>query len=249
MNLKYNQKISSLEHGMTNKSSNQQAIFTKNSSEDIKNARVRINENTSRARTDLKEMAYKLLNIFSVGVFFFLVSVGFAEAEGGVHHKPFNLNEEIFKFVNTLIVIAILYKLLSKPLKNFFHERREGIRKALEDSEKARIQAEKQLEEQRSKVADLEAELNIVRDEGEKELKKIRVKLEEDSEIQAKRLLDQASNAIELETKKALSEIQDEASKVAVDIAEDFLKKNLEEDDQTRLSEQYLNKIVDTSRR
>ena len=121
--------------------------------------------------------------------------------------------------------------------------------KALEDSEKARVEAEKQLEEQRSKVADLEAELNNVRNQGEKELEKIRVKLEEDSEIQAKRLLDQASNAIELEMNKALSEIQDEASKIAVDLAEDILKKNLKEDDQGRLSQQYLDNITDTTRR
>ena len=95
----------------------------------------------------------------------------------------------------------------------------------------------------------LEAELNNVRNQGEKELEKIRVKLEEDSEIQAKRLLDQASNAIELEMNKALSEIQDEASKIAVDLAEDILKKNLKEDDQGRLSQQYLDNITDTTRR
>ncbi|MED5579000.1 MAG: ATP synthase F0 subunit B [Nitrospinota bacterium] len=214
----------------------------------MRNARSKIDNHALKAQTDLKEMAYKLLNIFSVSLFFFLLSVGFAEAEGDAHHKAFNLTEEIFKFVNTLIVIGILYKLLSKPLKNFFHERREGIRKALEDTEKARVEAEKQLEEQRSKVADLEAELNSIRGEGKKELEKIRVKLEEDSELQAKRLLDQASNAIELEMSKALSEIQDEASKIAVDLAEDILKKNLEDEDQTRLSQEYLDKITDVDR-
>ena len=231
MNLKENQRKSKLQQDTTDESFNK---FNKDSSIDMRNARSKIDNHALKAQTDLKEMAYKLLNIFSVSLFFFLLSVGFAE--------------EIFKFVNTLIVIGILYKLLSKPLKNFFHERKEGIRKALEDSEKARVEAEKQLEEQRSKVADLEAELNSVRGEGKKELEKIRVKLEEDSELQAKRLLEQASNAIELEMSKALSEIQDEASKIAVDLAEDILKKNLEDDDQTRLSQEYLDKITDVDR-
>ena len=243
MNLKENKRKSNLHQDIRNES------FNKDSSVDKISARSKIDNHALKAQTNLKEMAYKLLNIFSVSLFFVLLSVAFVEAAGDAHHKAFNLNEEIFKFVNTLIVIGILYKLLSKPLKNFFHDRREGIRKALEDSEKARVEAEKQLEEQRSKVADLEAELNNVRNQGEKELEKIRVKLEEDSEIQAKRLLDQASNAIELEMNKALSEIQDEASKIAVDLAEDILKKNLKEDDQGRLSQQYLDNITDTSRR
>ena len=38
-----------------------------------------------------------------------------AEA-GEVHHKEFSIVEEGFKFLNTLIVVLILYKLLAKPL-------------------------------------------------------------------------------------------------------------------------------------
>tara|TARA_A100001037_G_scaffold251361_1_gene234811 strand:- start:7060 stop:7809 length:750 start_codon:yes stop_codon:yes gene_type:complete len=249
MKIKENERNSPFQQEAKNESLRQQKEFKENLSIDIKSVRAKIDDNALKAKTDLKKMAYKLLNIFSIGLFFFLCSVAFSEAASDGHHKAFNLNEEIFKFVNTLIVVGILYKLLAKPLKNFFHERREGIRKALEDSEKARVEAEKQLEEQRSKVADLEAELNNVRVEGEKELEKIKTRLEEDSETQAKRLLDQASNSIELEMNKALSEIQDEASKIAVDIAEDILKKNLKEDDQVRLSKQYLDNIANTSRR
>lgn len=249
MNTKENQKKhSTFEQEMTNKRLCKEEESKENPQIDIVNVREKIDNHALKAKTDLKKMAYKLLNIFSVGLFFLLYSVGFLEAASDTHHKAFNLNEEIFKIVNTLIVVGILYKLLSKPLKNFFRERRDGIRKALEDSEKARVEAEKQLEVQRSKVADLEAELNNVRVEGEKELEKIKTRLEEDSETQAKRLLDQASNAIELEMNKALSEIQEEASKIAVDIAEDILKKNLKEEDQERLSKQYLDNIANTSR-
>ena len=80
-------------------------------------------------------------------------------AEAGAHHKAFSFTEELFKVVNTLIVVGILYKFAFTPIKNFLKDRREGVRKALEESQAAREEAEKQLAEQRDKVADLEAEL------------------------------------------------------------------------------------------
>jgi len=166
-------------------------------------------------------------------------------AEAGAHAKAFSFTEEFFKLVNTLIVVGILYKVAYHPIRNFLKDRREGIRKALEESRAAREEAEKQLAEQRSKVADLEAELVRVREQGEKERAMMRERLEEEQENQAQRLLEQTRTTIELETSKARAELQNQAASLALSLAEEMLKKELGEADQERFVENYLARLED----
>ena len=166
-------------------------------------------------------------------------------ADAGAHAKAFSFTEELFKLVNTLIVVGILYKVAFNPIKNFLKDRREGIRKALEEARAAREEAEKQLAEQRSKVADLEAELMRVRDQGKKERAAMQERLEKEQENQAQRLLEQTRTTIELEASKARAELQNQAASLALNLAEEMLKKELGEADQERFVENYLANIED----
>ncbi|MCY4384242.1 MAG: F0F1 ATP synthase subunit B [Nitrospinae bacterium] len=166
-------------------------------------------------------------------------------AEAGAHAKAFSFTEELFKIVNTLIVVGILYKVAYHPIRNFLKDRREGIRKALEESRAAREEAEKELAEQRSKVADLEAELVRVREQGKKERTAMQERLEEEQENQAQRLLEQTRTTIELEASKARADLQNQAASLALNLAEEMLKKELGEADQERFVENYLAKLND----
>ena len=168
-------------------------------------------------------------------------------AEAGAHAKAFSFTEELFKLVNTLIVVGILYKVAYHPIRNFLKDRREGIRKALEESRAAREEAEKELAEQRSKVADLEAELVRVREQGEKERTAMRERLEEEQENQAQRLLEQTRTTIELEASKARADLQNQAASLALNLAEEMLRKDLGEADQERFVENYLAKLEDSN--
>ncbi|MBI3127654.1 MAG: ATP synthase F0 subunit B [Candidatus Tectomicrobia bacterium] len=169
--------------------------------------------------------------------------LAFAAEAGEAHHKSFNLTEELFKLLNTLIVVGILYKLAARPLRNFLAERREGIRKALAEAERARQEAERQLEVQRTRVAGLEAELGQVRETGRKERDLLRERLQADQEAQAKRLLEQAKSTIALEATKARADLQNQAALLALGLAEDMLAKNLGPEDQKRFVEDYVAKL------
>ena len=85
MNTKENQKHSTFEQEMTNKFLCKEEEFKENPQIDIVNVREKIDNHALKAKTDLKKMAYKLLNIFSVGLFFLLYSVGFLEAASDTH--------------------------------------------------------------------------------------------------------------------------------------------------------------------
>ena len=188
-------------------------------------------------------LALLALALLAPGFALFDSGLALGAEAGEVHAKAFSLKEELFKILNTLIVVAILYKLLAKPLRNFMSERREGIRKALAEAERARQEAERQLEEQRSKVADLEAELGRVREMGKRERELLRERLLADQEAQSKRLLDQAATTIGLETARARAELQNQAALLALELAEDMLAKNIGPEDQKRFVAEYLAKL------
>jgi len=169
----------------------------------------------------------------------------FGAETGEVYHKKFSIVEEGFKILNTLIVFLILYKVGAKPLANFFKDRREGIAAALAEAKAARTEAERELEAQRSKVADLEAELSRVRDVGESARGEIVARIEVEQKAQADRLLEQTRGAIELEAAKARAELQARAAELAMGLAEEMLKKNIGPDDQERFVSDYLVKLGD----
>lgn len=198
---------------------------------------------TPRSRKAFLQAGLCLAGAAALTVFWPEGALG-AEAEAKeVFHKSFSFVEEGFKFLNLLIVVAILYKVAAKPLVQFFQDRRDGIRMALADAKAARAEAEKQLEEQRSKVADLETELDRIRETGERERGEIRSRMEAEQKAQADRLLEQTRGAIELETSKARAELQSHAAELAMGLAEEMLKKNIGAEDQGRFVSAYLVKI------
>ena len=70
-------------------------------------------------------------------------------------------------------------------------------------------------------------------------------RLEKEQENQAQRLLEQTRTTIELEASKARAELQNQAASLALNLAEEMLKKELGEADQERFVENYLANIED----
>ena len=185
-------------------------------------------------------LALLALALLAPGLAIFESGLALGAEAGEAHAKAFSLKEELFKLINTLVVIAILYKLTAKPLRNYLGERREDIRKALAEAERTRREAEQVLEEHRSKVADLEAELGRVRKTGQEERQVLQVRLQAEHETQVKRLVDQTRNTIDIEMAKARAELQNEAARLAVELAEQILAKNLGPEDQERIAGEFL---------
>ncbi|OGL59919.1 MAG: hypothetical protein A3J27_12665 [Candidatus Tectomicrobia bacterium RIFCSPLOWO2_12_FULL_69_37] len=185
-------------------------------------------------------LALLALALLEPGLAIFESGLALGAEAGEAHAKAFSLKEELFKLINTLVVIAILYKLTAKPLRNYLGERREDIRKALAEAERTRREAEQVLEEHRSKVADLEAELGRVRKTGQEERQVLQVRLQAEHETQVKRLVDQTRNTIDIEMAKARAELQNEAARLAVELAEQILAKNLGPEDQERIAGEFL---------
>lgn len=170
---------------------------------------------------------------------------GVAVASGGEGHADSGvlLTDFLWRCLNFGLMAALLIYLLAKPIKNGLAGRREGIEKALSAAKQAKEDAEAKFAEYDQKLAlateEIEEISNAIRREGELEKQKI---IESAKEMAIK-IEQDAEKAAALEVAKARTELQREAVQLAVELAEDLLKKNFTKEDDARLIDEYMQKV------
>ncbi|MDY6852281.1 MAG: ATP synthase F0 subunit B, partial [Thermodesulfobacteriota bacterium] len=84
-------------------------------------------------------------------------AVAFATEHGGEHHG-LNWMDFLFRIINFIIFIAIIYKFGGKAIAGFFRGRREQIETQLNDLGSRKKEAEKRLRDVGQSIANIEQE-------------------------------------------------------------------------------------------
>jgi len=174
-----------------------------------------------------------------------LVAVVAWAAGGGeeVDHKAMFI-DFAWRIVNFVILLYILYKLMWKKLKSFFAGRREGIKASLEEAAVVKADAENKFKEYDEKIKKAEEEIQgisaMIKDQGEEEKKRIIA----DAGRAAEKMKEDAKARMDQELKKAKNELRLEASELAVQMAEDILKKKVTKEDHEGMVREYLDRMV-----
>ena len=169
---------------------------------------------------------------------------GEAAAEGGHGISSEKIWDLVWRTLNFAVLFIILFVVLRKPASQFFANRRETIAQTLEDFEKKKSAAEVRMKELEATLADLTQErekimADYVRD-GEAEKEKIVAHAHE----MAERIKKQAEVTISNEIEAAKNDLMNEIAGMSAAMAEDLIRKNINSQDQERLVEEYLSKVV-----
>jgi len=177
----------------------------------------------------------------------FIFSITFASyafgSGGGEEEHGSVLKDYIYKIINFLILVIILFKFGKKPLGDFLKKRTELIEKTLNEAKEAKdaaLKALKEAEERlKTKDTEIEAILAAAKRSGEQERDRI---IEEGGKLKEK-ILEQAKTNIDFELKHAKEAIKAEAVELAMELAEKKLKDKLTKEEQERLLDESLAKI------
>jgi len=183
--------------------------------------------------------------LLAVVVLLGLHGLAWAAAEGGHGAGGLNWKDFLFRLLNFSIMAGILYKLLKKPLTNFFTSRRENIQKTLAELEVKKQEAEKKCQEYKAKLAALEGETQKIVSEYIQEGELEKQKILEAAERQAEYIKEQAQLAIQQEMKAARDTLQREVAEMSVGAAEQILRKKMKAKDQDRLVRDFMTKVVE----
>lgn len=147
----------------------------------------------------------------------------------------------LFAWCNLLILYLFLKKLLFKPVKNMIDSRQKEVDDMYSNAEAAETDARAMKSEYESKLSHAEEESEeILRTAQRRALLKEEEILKEAS-VEATRIRNRASEEIELEKKRMLSEIKDEVSGMAVDIASALIGREVS----GKEHEQFIDKFID----
>jgi len=172
-----------------------------------------------------------------------VVSIAFGSGGGEEGGHGSLVKDYMWKIINFLILIAVLYKFGKKPIADFLKKRTELIEKTLNEAKEAKEAALKALQEAedrlKTKDAEIEAILSAAKKSGEHERDRI---IEESGKLKEK-ILEQAKTNIEYELKHAKEAIKAEAVELAMELAEKKLKDKLTKQEQEKLLDESLVKI------
>jgi F-type H+-transporting ATPase subunit b len=168
-------------------------------------------------------------------------AAGHEEHHGLTHDQVMNF---IWHCLNFTVLAFILVKFLRKPITEALKGRTESIRAAFEELEAKRADAERKYAEYEGKLSTMDEQagriLKSFTEQGEAEKEKIITQAHETAE----RIKAQAEFYVQQELAKAKTELQTEVADMAVKMAEDLIRKNLNEEDHHRLISEYLERVV-----
>ena len=178
-----------------------------------------------------------------LGIFILAPVAAFAAGGDGHADSGAVLKDFIYRCFNFALMAGLLAYFVTKPIRKGLKGRTEEIEKTLADAEAAKAAAEAKHKEYSDKLAKATEEIagitEAIRREGELERDKIIAAAKD----MADKIEREADNKAAGVVAKARIELREEASRLAVELAEDMLKKQVSADDQKRLVEEYMQKM------
>ena len=165
------------------------------------------------------------------------------DAHGEVKAKGW-VATDTYRVLNFAVLAGALVFLLRKPLSQALDSRIKGIRAQLEDLEAKKAEAEKVLSEYNAKIARLSQESEGIVAEYVRQGNEAKARILKEAELSAYKLEEQARRNIENEFEVAKLRLQQDIFEKAMIKAEEIIKKNITADDQNRLVDEYLDKVV-----
>jgi F-type H+-transporting ATPase subunit b len=176
-----------------------------------------------------------------LGVFPISAALGASGGEGG--SKSWS-STDTFRVMNFAVLAIVLVYVLRKPLSQALSSRIKVIKDQLEDLEARKDEAEKKLAEYNEKLARLEKEAEKIVAEYINQGNEARERILKEAESSAEKLKAQARRNIEHEFKQAKQKLQEEILESSLQKAEEILKNKISDDDQDRIVDEYLKKVV-----
>lgn len=151
----------------------------------------------------------------------------------------------IFTWVNLVILIFIMKKLLFKPVKRIIDQRQSEIDKMYTDAEESKHKAEEMEKDYTQKLSEAKSEANEIVTSAVKRAQLNSEKIVQEAQAEAIAMKEAAHNQIEQEKKAAVQEAKADIASIAVAIAEKVIEKEIRREDYDRLVENCINEMGD----
>ncbi len=151
---------------------------------------------------------------------------------------------DTYKVMNFAVLAIALIFLLRKPMKKALNDRIQGIQEQLNELEAKKKAAEDELANYNRKFQQLDQESEKLIAQYIQQGEEAKLRIIKEAESAAEKLQVQARRNIEQEFKRAKLDLQEEVLEKALAQAEELIRNKISDDDQERLVDEYLEKVV-----
>ncbi len=169
------------------------------------------------------------------------------EAAAGEHHggslSKAKLMDLFWRVLNFAVLVVILVKFGAKPIANGLSGRQKAITEEIQGLEARRDAAEASYKEFTAKLASVEKDIDTIVERAVAQAEIEKAKIIENAEKAAADIQRQAEMAIQNEITVARRNLKNEIADGAAVMAEELIVKNLTDEDQVKIIEDYLSKV------
>lgn len=149
----------------------------------------------------------------------------------------------LFTFANLVILYLFLKKLLFKPVKDMIDSRQKEIDDLYADANQSKSDAQQLKTEYEAHLAAANAESEEILKVANRKAQLRQEQILKEARDQAAQTLRRADEQIEMEKKRAMNEIKDDVSVMAVDIASAVLARNIKREEQSELIDSFIERL------
>jgi F-type H+-transporting ATPase subunit b len=193
---------------------------------------------------DLVSRSY--LRYFLLSILTLILTSALAYAsEGGGHEETVKLWIDFaWRVFNFGLLIWFLYWVAAKKIREFFFDRRDNIKASIEEKITEKEETEKKFREYSLRLDKATGEIKgifeMIKAQGLAEKEKII----EDAKKAAAKMIEDTQARMEQELKTARNQLRSEAAELSVAMAEELLKKNINQELHESMVKDYLDKVV-----
>ena len=154
-----------------------------------------------------------------------------------------NLWTMLFAWCNLLIMYLFLKKFLFGPVKRMIDSRQKEVDDIYSDAEKSKTDAEQMKREYEEKIASANEESDEILRNAVRKAQLREEEILKEAQNQAARTLERAEEQIELEKKKAINDVKDQVSEIAIGIASAVIERDIKADEHKDMIDSFIDNM------
>ncbi|WP_252314661.1 F0F1 ATP synthase subunit B [Sinobaca sp. H24] len=154
--------------------------------------------------------------------------------------ETLTLADPLFAIVTFTILLLLLRKFAWGPMMNMMQEREEKVANDIDAAENNRLESEKYLEQQKLEIDRAREEAQSIIESAKKTGEQQGRDIVEQSRRESEQVKENALAQIQSEKEQAVAELREQVATLSVMIATKIIEKELDEAEQEKLIEEYL---------
>lgn len=160
---------------------------------------------------------------------------------------PHDINEVYWASTAFFLIVGLIWWKGGPAIKKAWNGRIEGIEADLAAAEQAVTDAEAELAEVQTRIANADAESELILSEARATAQTMRQQMAERAAVEASEITARAAADVEASKAQAMADLQQEVSALTLGAAEQLVRSNLDDEAQQRLVESYISEVASSS--